>query len=630
MNLYLDDEKDVKSLKDKFKLLYIIILSFSSIFLIRLFYLQVIKGDELKEWSDNNHIKPQTVRAARGMIFDRNGEILVDNIPGFVAVIVPQYTSDLRKTSKEVAKIIDIDPEQIIKTVEKNKGALFRPVIIKENLTRDEVALLEKIRITNPGLRVEMKSKRNYTLGESGVQLFGYVGEITKNQLEKNNKLKQGDIIGRRGVEQYFDAELRGVDGYVPVKVDAFGRESKDINTPEVISFLYEQYYKESKPGHSMFLTIDKKIQQAAYNAFKNRNRIGAAVVLENKTGAVLAWVNSPSFDPHMFWPRISTHNWQNLISQEFKPLRNKVVQDHYAPGSTFKATVALAGLQEGIITKNTEHHCPGYFRFGRRLYHCWRRGGHGSLNVIDALAKSCNVFFYKLGNDLGIDKIAKYARALGFGKKTQITSSQETTGLVPDSEWKKENTNEQWQPGETLSVSVGQGFLLATPIQVANVFSNIANNGYSFKPYFVDKFTRADGLVVKEFNKTLEISTDVRTKTGDEIVISDDNFQIVKQGLWKSVNATGGTGRAHALKEIIFAGKTGTSQIINFSSKELFERCQDRPINLRHHGWFVGFAPFEDPKITVAVLAQHSCSGSGGAAPIARDIIKTFNDIEE
>lgn len=628
MSLYLDDERDVKSLKDKFKLLYIIILSFTSIFLLRLFYLQVVKGDELKEWSDNNHIKPQTVRAARGMIFDRNGEVLVDNTPGFVVVIVPQYVSDLEQTAKDVAEVIDIDPDEIIKTVKKNKSALFRPVIIKEDLTRDEVALLEKVRIKNPGLRVEMKSKRSYILGANGAQLFGYVGEITKNQLKENSKLKQGDIIGRRGVEQYFDKELRGVDGYVPVKVDAFGRESKDINTPEVISSLNEQYYEEPVPGESMFLTIDKRLQEVAYNAFRDRDRIGAAVVLNNKTGGILAWANSPSFNPHMFWPRISTHNWQNLISQEFKPLRNKVIQDHYAPGSTFKAVVALAGLQEGVIEEDTEHNCNGYFRFGRRLYHCWKRGGHGKLNVIDALAKSCNVFFYKVGNELGIDKIAKYARVLGFGKKTNITSEDEVSGLVPDSEWKKKNTNEKWQPGETLSVSVGQGFLLATPLQVANVFSNIANGGYSYKPYFVDKFTKADGLVVQEFDKSLEILTDVRK--GSSVIISEDNFRIVKEGLWSSVNASGGTGRAYALRDIVFAGKTGTSQIINFSSKELFERCQDRPINLRHHGWFVGFAPFEDPKITVAVLAQHSCSGSGGATPIAGDIFRAFNELEE
>ena len=491
------------------------------------------------------------------------------------------------------------------------------------------MALLEKIRIENPGLKVEMQSKRNYTMGESGAQLFGYVGEVTKQQLEElrsdDINLRQGDIVGRRGIERYFDKELRGKDGFIPVKVDAFGRESKDINTPEVISFLYEQYYKESTPGNSMFLTIDKKIQDAAYNAFNSRGRVGAAIVLENQTGSILAWVSSPSFDPQMFWPRISTHAWQDLISQEFKPLRNKVIQDHYAPGSTFKTVVALAGLQENIITENTAYDCPGFYRFGRRLYHCWKQGGHGPIGVIDALAKSCNVFFYKLGNALGIDTIAEYAKKLGLGKKTGVTSANEEDGLMPDTKWKKQNKNEQWLPGETLSVSVGQGFVLATPMQVANTFSNIANNGYSFVPYFVDKVTRADGLVTKQLGDKPEILTDVRLNSDSHIKISHSNFQIVKQGLWRSVNAPGGTSSRYSLKDIIFAGKTGTSQIVNLSSKELFDRCSDRPVHLRHHGWFAGFAPFENPKITVAILTQHSCSGSSGASPIARDIIKAY-----
>ena len=625
----LEFEKDEKIEKSKFKLINILIISFVSILILRLFYLQVVKGDELKNWSDNNHIRPLKIEASRGMIFDSQGDILVDNKPSFVAVVVPQYASKLNETSKQLAKILNLDANEIILKVKDHQKTYgqFKPVSIKEDLTRDEVSRLEMIKIKNPGLKVEMKSKRHYALGENGASLFGYVGEVTKNQIKDNPNLKLGNIIGRRGLEFIYDKDLRGVDGSIPIKVDAFGRESQDINTPEGFSSFYNEYYKEPNPGHSIFLTLDKKIQNAAYNAMVSRNRVGAVLVLENKTGAVLSWVNLPSFDPHLFWPRISFEDWQILTENEYKPLRDKVVQDHFAPGSIFKTVVAFAGLEENIITKEKTQDCPGHFKFGRRIYHCWKRSGHGKLNVIDALSQSCNVFFYKLGNALGVDTIAKYAKALGFGRKTRVNVLNEQEGLVPTTSWKKDVKNEHWIRGETLSTSVGQGFLLSTVMQVANLFSIIANEGFSYKPHLVSRVTRADGLVIEDLNEKPEILSDVRSESSSEVKISELSFQIVKEGLYKTVNSPMGTAKWYKLKDFLFAGKTGTSQIVNLTSKELFSNCKSRPPHLRHHGWFASIGPYSDPEIVTAVLTLNSCSGSSGSAPISRDIYGAYLD---
>ena len=380
---------------------------------------------------------------------------------------------------------------------------------------------------------------------------------------------------------------------------------------------------QQPQPGHSLILTLDKQIQEVAYNAFVKTGRIGSVVVIENKTGKVLSLVSSPSFDPSLFWPKINPENWQTLVNNPLEPLRNKVVQDHYPPGSTFKVILALAGLQEGLINENSTHNCKGSLRLGRRRFYCAKRHGHGEMNIIQAIEESCNVFFYKLGIDLGIEKIAQYGRSLGIGQKTEIDITGEVSGLMPDAFWKEKTQKEAWQLGETLNISIGQGFLLTSPIQLASIFSGIANSGPIYKPYIIDKILNEEGQAIHETKPQMLRDPSKGFNTG--VTISKKNYQILQKGLFSVIHGKKGTARWYKVPGIKAAGKSGTVQIKKMTTNQLFTKCEELPILQRHHGWFVGYAPFDQPEITVAVFAQNSCSGSRGGAPVFRDILKAY-----
>lgn len=629
--LYLSNpEEDLKEFAPKYRFLYLILGVVLAIVGCRLWYLQVFQGKNLRLWSEKNHIKLQKLAAPRGMILDRMGRIIVDNRPGFDAVITPQYTQSLEETAYEVAKILNLEASDIIqklRTSRRRQGA-FKSVVIKEDLNRDEVARIERIRKYHPGLKIEVRIKRTYLMGHNGAQLFGYVGEVTKQHLKTRNAqtfshqhIEQGDTIGRSGIEADFDDYLRGRNGVSFVQVDVSGREFKSVEVPKVLSLL--DSIQEPQPGHSLILTLDKHIQEATYKAFVDRGRIGSVVVLENKTGKVLAWVNSPSFNPALFWPKIKSHNWQKLIEDPLEPLRNKVIQDHYPPGSTFKVVVALAALQEGLANDQTTHTCKGSLRLGRRNFYCASQHGHGELNLTEALEQSCNVFFYKLAMDLGIDKIAEYGRSLGMGQKTGVDIRGEVSGLMPDSFWKIQTRKEAWQLGETLNIAIGQGFVLTSPLQLASVFSGIANGGPVYKPYLVDKILNAEGQAIKEAKP--QLLRDPSKGLNTEVTISPESYQAVQKGLFSVIHGKKGTARWYKVPDLKAAGKSGTVQVKKMKASQLFSKCEDLPVLQRHHGWFVGYAPFEHPEITVAVFAQNSCSGSRGGAPIFRDVVKAY-----
>lgn len=625
-------EEEVKDFARKYRFLYLFLGMVFTVFVCRLWYLQIFQGQSLRLWSERNHIKPQKLAAPRGMILDHQGKVLVDNRPGFDVVITPQYAKKLTDTANELANILHLETGHIIKKVQisSRKEGAFKPVVIKEDLHRDEVARIERMRKYHPGLKIEMRIKRTYLMGENGAQLFGYVGEVTKEQIKKTNKghlnntekyLSQGDTIGRSGLEAHFDTYLRGENGMGFVQVDVSGREFKSVAAPKILSLL--NFFQEPKPGHTLLLTLDKDIQEVAYQAFAKTDRIGAVVALENKTGKIIAWVNSPSFNPSLFWPKIKAKDWQKLITDPLEPLRNKVIQDHHPPGSTFKAVIALAALQENIVDLQQTSSCKGSFRLGHRKFYCASRHGHGNLDLIEAIAQSCNVFFYKLGKELGIQKIAEYARALGIGQKTEIDLEGEVSGLMPDAIWKKEVRKELWQLGETLNVAIGQGFVLTSPLQLANVFAGIANKGPVYKPYLVDKILNADGQAIKEAKPHL--LRDPSKGFNTEVIISKKNYRILQKGLFSVIHGQKGTARGYQIPGIKAAGKSGTVQVKRMQANQLFNECEELPVLQRHHGWFVGYAPSDQPHITVAVFAQNACSGSRGAAPVFRDIIKAY-----
>lgn len=628
MSEYISNPDEAKEFQSRYKALSVVMTLTLIVFVMRLMWLQIFQGNELRQFSENNRIKQNKIAAPRGLILDRDGKALVENLPGFEVIISPQYVENLKELANTVGPILDIEPDKIVDKFRRSKriNGPFATIRLKDNLSREEVFRLKRIRLDTPGLEIRESIIRHYPLGEDGAQLFGYVGEISKNEISKlNDKYKnslsfeQGDIIGKSGLEENLEEKIRGEDGVSFVQVDAHGRK-----TITEIPNIYGQQITDLEPvhGNSAYLTIDRDVQQAAYDSFTRLKRIGALVAMKSD-GEILAWVNSPSFDPNMFATEVPVKIWNKLTSDPFKPLRNKVIQDHFSPGSTFKPFVALAALQDKVITDKTILYAPGKLFFGNRWYHDHSKNGEGYITIYDALERSSNVFFYQLGIKLGVDKMFNYISLLGLGSKTQIEMDRESPGRLPNSAWKKSIRGEDWQPGENLSTAIGQGYVTVTPLQMAVAYNAIATDGKVVKPFIIKKVVDHDGNVVLE--KSPEVIRDVTLPQPNGYKIDKETFEIVKRGLWMVTNGPRGTARSLKIPGVQMAGKTGTAQVMSFSADQIYKSCESRPINMRHHGWFVAWAPWDKPEIVVAVLAQHSCHGNPGAAPIARDVMEAY-----
>lgn len=627
MSQFISNPEETKELLPRFRLFYGALAITFCIFSARLWYLQVIKGNELREFSEKNRIKQVKNIAPRGHMLDREGRTLVENHPGFEAVLSPQYVNNLDALAQKLAPLLETEPEKLIQKVVRSRkqNGPFASVKLKENLSRDEVFRLKRIRLETPGLDIREVVVRHYPLGENGAQVFGYVGEISKKQLPVYNRLyqdltfEQGDIIGKSGMEEVLERDIRGQDGFQILQVDALGREAMTQQ-----SSIYGEQVRdiEPMPGSSIVLTIDKDIQEAAWKAISEMDRIGGIIVMKSN-GEILAWVSRPSFDPNSFSRVLTASVWNKLINDPFKPLRNKVTQDHYAPGSTFKPFVALAALEEKVITPNTYLYCPGSMRFGRREYHDSHREGHGNITVYEALERSSNIFFYKMGIALGIDRMYNYISPLGLGMKTGVEIPREVQGMMPNSAWKLSAMREEWQPGENLSNAIGQGFVEASPIQLAVAYNTIGLEGKVVRPFVIKKIVDVNGHVIKE--NSPEILRDLTQPQVTGVSISPNSFKVVKEGLRRVVHGERGTGRGLKVPGVEMAGKTGTAQVMSFSATDIYSKCQYKPIHQRHHGWFVGFAPADNPEITVAALALHSCGGATGAGPLVKAVTEAY-----
>ncbi len=593
----------------------LVLVSFA-IILSRLWYLQIYQGEELYEWSLQNRLRKEVVKAPRGMVYTRNNQLIVDNVPRFDAVVTPQYLKDKKQTIKRLSKILDMKESSIRKILSKSsRQAKYKPIIVKKNISRKEVALIETENSKVPGVSVETFISREYLDKEVGAHVLGYISEIRDNQLERfkkrdNISYKLGDFIGQFGLEEEFDLKLRGKDGHEFVEVDALGRKKRHINSE---NFLGNISNNPVHPGSNVRLTIDREMQQAGFDALEDK--VGSVVALDIHTGEVLAMVSRPSFDPSQFSRGITNEYWQSLVTDERNPLRDRTIQEHYPPGSTFKAITGIAALEEGIIDENTEVNCTGRFRLGRRPFHCWKRGGHGKTKIHKALRESCNVFFYKIATKLGIDTLHKYATALGLGKKTGITLPREISGLIPTEEWKMKKSGVPWQLGETLSCVIGQSYILTTPLQLALSYSAIANGGKLYRPYLVKEIFTNSGEVVYQ--------TDQKLKS--ESGISENTLKIIREGLFQVVNSPKGTAWYRRGRGIEMAGKTGTSQVLRLTADNVYNKCEDLPYKERRHGVFVAFAPYRDPKIAVASVVEHGCHGSSAAAPVVEKVITSY-----
>ncbi len=581
----------------------ICVLAAFAVLLVRLIYLQVIRGDEYHRLSLNNRIRLQSIDPPRGLIYDRNGHVLVENRPSFDVDITLKDAGKVEETVQKVAQHLDIPHEQLMQKLTTSKGiSAYKPILLKQDIGRNALASIEAHKYDLPGIAVNVKLRRHYLNVQDAAHLIGYLSEISPAELaaKKYPGRRRGDFIGKFGAEKAYENYLRGTRGGRQVEVNANGQVVRVLKTVA------------AKPGQNIYLTIDQALQKKAESLL--RGVAGAAVAMEPNSGHILALASSPSFDQNHFAIGMSHDQWDTLISNPFRPMENKAIQGEYPPGSTYKIITAIAGLEEGVIDVNTEVFCPGHYRFGNRTYRCWKKGGHGQVEIIKAITESCDVFFYKVGELLGVDRLAWYAKAGGLGFPTGINLDKEAKGLIPTAAWKKKRVGVPWQRGETLSVAIGQGFNLATPLQMVGMTAAIANGGTRYKPIIITAVKTPDGRLLHQS----------QPQVAGKVPISAATLELVKTGLWAVVNSDHGTARGSRLADIEISGKTGTSQVIS-RKKDDTQPEEERPAHLRPHAWFVAYAPSEDPKIAVAVLIEHGEHGSSAAAPVARELIKTY-----
>jgi len=619
-------DTELKALSKKnFYAKYII----SAFFLIiagRLWYLQIYKGPDLRHYSENNRLKKQILQAPRGLILSRDQKILTNNYLELELLLTPQYSKNIEETAKIISPIIEIPYKELVQQIKnsaKKRGQFF-PISLKKQLHLKQAYHLKLLEEMFPELNIREYIVRFYPQKNQGVHLIGYTGQISKKQIENLNQkfkgelhFKSGDVIGQNGLEQYFEKDIRGKDGFSFIEVDAHSRQ---VVAPSEFPF----EFKSEKPisGHHLILTIDSDVQEATFNAMNRRDRIGprnGAAIAMKTNGEIIAWVSSPGFDPNLFSKTLSDNYWNQLKKNPDKPMLNKAIQNHYPPGSIIKPFLALAALQEEIITADTLINSPSKIRIGRRVFHDHKQTGYGKINIFQAIEESSNTFFYQLGQQLGMDKMAKYYKAFGLGQLTQIHLNGEVTGFVPTPEWKEETLNEKWQGGENLVHAIGQGYILTTPIQALIAYNAIATNGKIVWPYAVQSIINSKNEVIKKFSSKVikDLSED----------IDSSHFETVRQALVRVVHGSKGTARWWKIKNRLIAGKTGTSQVRSFNKHSLYKDCRLKPLKDKNHGWFVAFAPADNPELTVVVLTEHSCSGSTGSAPIARDIFKAYFD---
>ncbi len=563
----------------------------------RLYFLQVKEADKYKMMSDENRISTRFLVPPRGLIYDRNGEIIAKNEQDFQALMVAEQTPDIEDTLANFKRIIPLSEgeEQKIRKDLKNKRR-FIPIKLKDNLNWDEVSKILLHAPDLPGVEIDEGLSRYYPYADIYAHVLGYVGPVSDKD-KKDNPLYMvpGFKIGKSGLERYFDYKLQGKGGTIKLEVNAYGRVMSEIER------------NNGEEGESLTLTLDARLQQAAYEAFGEES--GAAVVLNVRTGEILALVSTPSFDPNLFTNGISYKHWNALLNNERTPLVNKAVSGQYSPGSTFKVVVALAALEAGVINLNTRFNCTGGLDVGNIRFHCWRHSGHGSLNVVEALKHSCDIFFYETAMKLGIDKIHDMAVKLGMGNVLDVGLDNEKAGIIPTKAWKKARFGTAWTHGDAANSGIGQGYVLVTPLQLATMLARVVNGGYAVQPTFI-KPTEKELAKIKR----LDIST--------------KNIEIVKRGMFEVVNGAGGTaGRARFnINGAMMGGKTGTTQVRRISMKERSSgilRDEQLPWRLRNHALFIGFTPVDNPRYAVAVIVEHGSSGSGVAAPIASKILQ-------
>jgi penicillin-binding protein 2 len=559
----------------------------------QLWYLQVLEGGRFLDASDKNRIRVRPIAAPRGILFDRHGTPLVDNRPAFTLSLIPrELPRDVETRDAvlgRVASLLRIPYQELIDAVSRVPPDSLLPVRVRRGLTLAEVAKVEEWKLELPGVITEVEPQRVYPTSRFAAHLLGYVREASDEQL-KQGRYRRGEMVGQSGLERLLDEHLRGQDGGERIEVDAMGRPVRRVQQTE------------PHAGAHVITTVDRGIQEAAERAMEGF--AGAVVVMDPRSGDVLAMVSTPAFEIDRFTGTIDRDAWLRVVQDPNFPLLNRAIQSQYAPGSIFKIVVAAAGLQEGTLTPLDRTHCNGEFQLGNATFKDWKEGGHGTVNLHGAMVHSCNIFFYEAGLKIGGAAIVRYAGAFGFGQPTALDLPGEKHGLLPKPQAARGRPGRVYPPGETVNMSIGQGTVLVTPMQVARFMAAVANGGVLWRPRLVQRVERPDrGVVWSD-----------QGQVSGHVELSPVVWAFLRQSLWGVVN-DGGTGAGARIPGLDIAGKTGTAQMI---AKSKAEKGQD-------HAWFAAFAPAKAPEVVVVVIAERGGKGGQVAAPIARKILNAI-----
>jgi len=586
-------------------LYYVLILAFVGL-ISRLFFLQVIQGERYVFLSENNRVRIKRVPGTRGMVLDRRGELLVDSRPSFDLLFVPEDTEDANATLRRLARYLGRSEAEMVEIFEANKTrTAFDEIVLGKDVDWATVVAVETRQLDLPGVTLRVRPRRSYVDGPMAAHVLGYLGEIGPKQLKllKDQGYVLGDEIGQFGLEKKMEGLLRGQSGGQQFEVDALGRRVRVLH--EVADV----------PGYTVHLTLDRELQETAFEALNGKE--GTIVALDVRTGAILAMVSTPAFDPNSFARGIKSEDWRSLIKDRLHPLSNRAIQGQYPPGSTFKIIMAIAGLEEGVAQPDSQIFDPGYFPFGNRVFRDWKKQGHGYVDLHRAIVESCDVYFYQLGQRIGVDRIAKWARAFGLGEKSGVGLDEEKTGLIPDSQWKRKRFRQPWYPGETLSIAIGQGYVTVTPLQLANMMAAVANGGTLYRPRIVNRVESVDGATVREYGPEKIRTVELKSTT----------LERVHKALADVVKSPAGTGGAARSANVDIAGKTGTAQVVEM--KGAYLKTDQLTYFNRDHAWFVSYAPADVPKIAVVVLVEHGGHGGSAAAPLAKKVIEKYMELE-
>jgi penicillin-binding protein 2 len=599
----------MRKYKGRFLIVTIILIQAFLILAGRMWYIQILRGDEFERFSQSNRVRSLRIPAPRGRILDRRGRELVVNRPSFDVYVLPEDIKDSKSLSSALSLALGMEPDviktKIMTAMQRNR---YSPALLAQDINRDQLAFIEARKSSLPGVLIEINHIREYAHGKVGAAFLGYMGKVTESELKSYPNMRGDDIIGKSGVEKGWEVYLRGKNGFIEKVTDALGREVKSS------LFQEELERQDSVQGGDVVLSIDLDIQTAAEEALGDRS--GAVVAINVRTGEVLALVSHPTFDPRDFIKGVDAKEWKGLVEDHSFPLTNRATQGVYPPGSVFKIVTASAGLKEGVIDTNTSFYCPGFYTFGKKTFKCWREKGHGRVDLHRAIVESCDVYFYNVAQRLGIDRFARYIKGFGFGTPTGIDLN-EKAGISPSRQWKSKTFKKPWYEGETIVTGIGQGYVNATPLQIAMMTAAMANGGTLLKPQIVREVISSQGKTLVEYHP----------QENGHLPIEERIIKIIKDALMGVVNEPGGTGRASRLDKMTVAGKTGTAQVISQGPEGA---KQPKKEEQKDHAWFTSYAPAEDPEIAVTVLVEHGGKGGEAAAPIAKQVLEAYLKLKE